>query len=124
MKSEDTNVVPLEGHNSEGSEEAAPEEANGRKPLSKKGEQAIRSAVKNVLAFKQEVKALNVKIRAEKNRAKELGVKITDLNIAIRLHELKGDDREEALFGIASCCKALNVGEQGALFPEATTELA
>ena len=119
---EDETVAP-EGHNSEGAEEATPEKANGRKPLSKKGEQTVRSVVKNVSRLKEQVKELNAEIRAEKSKVKGLGIKMTDFNIAQRLHELEGDDREEALFGIQVCCKALNVGQQGSLFPEATATL-
>jgi|TARA_Y100000296_G_C5109792_1_gene224538 hypothetical protein len=119
---EDETVAP-EGHNSEGAEEATPEKANGRKPLSKKGEQTVRSVVKNCLALKEQIKELNSAMRQEKGRAKALGLKVTDLNFAMRLYELEGDDRDEALFGIQSCCKALDVGQQGSLFPEATATL-
>jgi hypothetical protein len=123
MKASDEDEVALEGHNSEGAEETTPEKANGRKPLSKKGEQTVRSVVKNVLRLKEQVKELSAEIRGEKLKVKGLGIKMTDFNVAMRLHELEGDDRDEALFGIQSCCKALNVGQQGSLFPEATAEL-
>lgn len=74
----------------------------------------IRDAVKKIVQLKADRASINADIAEIKNRwvKADLGFKSTDFDIAIRLYELEGDDRDELLDTIKETFAALGVGMQ------------
>lgn len=80
----------------------------------------IRKSVAEIAALQAEKATLNEQIAEIKGRVKsELGMKMADFSIAIRLHQLEHEDRDSAIDTIRECFEALGIGEQGTLFPDA-----
>lgn len=79
----------------------------------------IRSSVAEIVRLGEEKAALNEQIAEIKGRVKgELGMKMADFSIALRIYRLEHDDRDQTLDTIRECFEALGVGTQGSLFPD------
>ena len=74
----------------------------------------IVSVMKEVTALEGERKEIGEKIRSLKNTKikGDLGMKIGDFNIALRLYNLEGNDRDELLDTVRETFEALGVGDQ------------
>lgn len=74
----------------------------------------IREVCQRVTSWEAEAKAIRAKITAEKQKRikGDLGMKISDFGVALRLHQLEGDDRDLLLDTIHETFKALGVHEQ------------
>jgi len=77
----------------------------------------LRAAAAEIIRLKGERKAVNEEITACRAKVKALGVRQIDFNVAIRLHELAAEDRSESLANLRACFAALDIGQQGDLFP-------
>lgn len=76
--------------------------------------EVIRQACRDIAALEAERNSLSKDISdIKQTRIKAgLGMKISDFNIALRLHKLEGDDRSTCIDTVRECFKALGVGEQ------------
>lgn len=76
--------------------------------------ETIISVIKRVSALEAERKTIGEDIRSIKNTLikGELGLKIGDFNIAMRLYSLENEDRDELLDTIHETFNALGIGDQ------------
>lgn len=76
--------------------------------------ETILSVIKRVSALEAERKSIGEDIRSIKQTLikGELGMKIGDFNVAMRLYSLEGDDRDELLDTIHETFNALGMGDQ------------
>jgi len=74
----------------------------------------IQEACRDITALEAERKAVSDKITALKQKTikADLGMKVSDFNIALRLYKLEGEDRDELLRTVRETFEALGVGEQ------------
>lgn len=74
----------------------------------------IRDACSEITSLEAERKAIGEQIRTIKTvKIKgELGLKIGDFNVALRLYQLEGADRDQLLDTVRETFEALGVGEQ------------
>ncbi|MCP4548443.1 MAG: hypothetical protein GY835_18455, partial [bacterium] len=74
----------------------------------------INAAIREISALESERKELSEQIRSIKNKKikGDLNMKITDFNVAKRLYELEGDNRDELLSTIQETFDALGIGDQ------------
>lgn len=78
----------------------------------------IRSVVSEIVKLKAERSEINEQITEARARVKAFGIKMTDLNVAIRLYELEAEDRNESIDHLKICFEALGIGGQGDMFPD------
>lgn len=76
--------------------------------------QTIVDAIKRISALEGERKSIGEDIRSVKNKLikGELKMKIGDFNVAMRLYNLEGEDRNELLDTIHETFNALGIGDQ------------
>lgn len=74
----------------------------------------IMSVIKEVSSLEAQRKSIGEEIRSIKQTKikGDLGMKIGDFNVAMRLYSLEGDDRDELLDTIHETFDALGMGEQ------------
>ena len=74
----------------------------------------IKTAVNEILRLNSEIETLQKERTAVKNKLVkgELGMKITDFNIFLRVHQLENDDRNRLFDTLREGFKALGIGEQ------------
>lgn len=79
---------------------------------------ARKETIKQVADQMATIEAKIAELREEKNQLKakkikgELGMKVSDFNLALRLYKLEGEARDEALDTLKECFEALAPGEQ------------
>ena len=78
----------------------------------------IRKAAQRIIKLKAEKAEIQAVINEVKSEVKSQGIKLTDFNIALRVYELEGDDRNETLDNLRICFEALGLGHQSEMFPE------
>jgi len=76
--------------------------------------QTIQDVCRRLTALESERKAISDDIRSLKQTEIKgnLGMKISDFNVALRLYQLEGDDRDELLSTVRETFEALGIGEQ------------
>ncbi len=79
--------------------------------------QLIAGAAQEIIQLEAQIAGIREEITEVRGRIKGTGIKMKDFNVAKRLYELEGDERNDALDSIRLCCEALGVGSQGDLFP-------
>lgn len=74
----------------------------------------IRDACRRIASLEEQRKAISQDIASIKQThvKGDLGMKISDFNLAYRLYKLEGDDRNTCLDTLAECFDALEVGAQ------------
>lgn len=72
----------------------------------------IRDAISCIVGLKAQRAAIQEQITEAKGKVKELGIKMAEFNVALRLYELEREDRDEALDQLRECFDALKIGEQ------------
>jgi hypothetical protein len=77
----------------------------------------IRDVAERILALKAQRKTISEDITEERGRIKALGIRMADFNAVFRLWELEAEERDGAIDGIRTCFVALEIGDQGDLFP-------
>lgn len=74
----------------------------------------IRKACRQIIELEEQRKEIGAAISNVKNTLVkgDLGMKLADFNIALRLYKLEGDDRDELFDTLKETFEALGVGEQ------------
>ena len=74
----------------------------------------IKAACAKIVEFEEKIAALSGELKAFRQKAvkADLGMKIGDFNIALRLYKLEGDDRDQLLATVRETFEALGVGDQ------------
>jgi len=89
------------------------EMVNGQHNLTARKEQ-IKDVCRKLQNLTDERDGINADIRELKNSVikGDLGMKLSDFNIAFRFYQLETDDRTQLLDTIQECFEALGVGDQ------------